>query len=95
MHYLLKQVHPDWYMNQLRSLKWILPLYLTWFLLKILFYQCFLFSLIIDLITAVIAQIFISTAELAIPVKIPTIETKAKMETHPATEEAKISKGLI
>ena len=46
----------------------------------------FLLFLIIDLyllITAVIAQIFIPTAELAIPAGIPTKEAKAEVETHP------------
>ena len=61
--------------------------------------SCFLyFFLIIDLyflIPAVIAQIFNSTAELAIPTGIPTNKAKAEIETHPVTVEAKISKCSI
>ena len=52
-------------------------------------------SLIIDLyfsIPAIIAQIFISTAELLIPVGIPTKEAKEKLETHPLIAETKIRK---
>ena len=55
-----------------------------------------LFFLIIDLqllIPAVITQIFIIAAELAIPTGIPIKEAKAEIETHPKTIEAKISNG--
>ena len=54
---------------------------------------CFFF-LIIDLcflIPAGIAQIFIPTAELVIPIGLPTKEAKVAIETHPVTAEAKIS----
>ena len=47
-----------------------------------------LFFLIIDLyflIIAVIAQIFITTTELAISTRITTKEAKSEMETHSAT----------
>ena len=47
------------------------------------------------LITAVIAQIFISTTELAIPTGIPIKKAKKEMETHPVTVEAEISKCLL
>ena len=61
--------------------------------------SCFFFLfLIIDLyllILAFIAQIFDSAAELVIPIGIPTKEAKAKIETHPATAAAKISKCSI
>ena len=46
----------------------------------------FFFFLMIDLyflILAVIAQIFYPTAELAIPIGIPTNEAKAEIETDP------------
>ena len=33
--------------------------------------------------------------ELAIPIRIPTKEVKAEMETHPVTAETKISKYSI
>ena len=58
----------------------------------------FFSSLIIDLyffILAAIAQTFNSTAELAVPIRIPTKEAKAEIETHPVTAEAKISKCSI
>ena len=52
----------------------------------------FLINDLYFLITAVIEQIFILTAELTIPVGIPTKETKGEMETHPVSFDAKISK---
>ena len=55
----------------------------------------FYFFLIIDLnflILAVITQIFIAAAELAIPTGIQIEETKTEIETHPVTVEAIISK---
>ena len=61
--------------------------------------SCFFFFFsIIDLYfltTAVIAQIFNPTAELAIPPGIPNKEAKAEMETHPVTAESKISRCSI
>ena len=59
--------------------------------------SCF-FCLIIELyflISAVITQIFSSTAELVMPIGIPTKEAKAEIETHQVTAEAKISKSSI
>ena len=56
----------------------------------------FLFFLIINLyflITAVIAQIFIPTAKLAIPTATPTNDTNAEIETQPLT--AKINSKKI
>ena len=47
------------------------------------------------LITAVIAQNIIPTAELAIPARIPVKKGKAEMETHQVTVEAKISKSSV
>ena len=38
--------------------------------------------------------VVIVAAELAIPTGIPVKEAKVKMETHPATLEAKLSKSL-
>ena len=53
----------------------------------------FLFSLFVDfLISAVITQIFNPIVELAIPIGIPTKETKAEMETHPVIVKIKTSK---
>ena len=57
-----------------------------------------LFFITLDLyflITAVIAQIFISTAELAISTGIPTKESKAEIKTHLVTVDAKISNCSI
>ena len=57
----------------------------------------FLF-LILDLyllIPAVIAQIFNPIVELVIPIRMPTKEEKAEMETHPVILEAKIRRCLI
>ena len=54
-----------------------------------------LLFLIIDLyflITAVIAQIFNSIAELVIPIGIPMREAKAETEIHPEIVEPKIRK---
>ena len=47
------------------------------------------------LITAVIAQNIIPTAELAIPPRIPVKKGKAEMETYQVTVEAKISKSSV
>ena len=57
----------------------------------------FLFFLIIDcfLIPAVITQIFIFAAEAAISTRISSEEAKVKIETHPVTVEAKISKRPV
>ena len=63
--------------------------------LEIKTYMVSIFFLIIDLyvlITVVTAQIFILTAELAIPAGAPTKETKAGNEAQPVTLEVKISK---
>ena len=57
----------------------------------------FFFALIFDLdflTPAVITQIVIVAAELAIPTGIPVKEAKVKMETPPATVEAKLNKSL-
>ena len=43
------------------------------------------------LIPAVTRQIFNPTAEFIIPIRIPSKEAKAEMETHPLTAEIKIS----
>ena len=43
------------------------------------------------LILAVTTQIFNSTAKFIIPIRIPSKEAKAEMETHPLTAEIKIS----
>ena len=37
----------------------------------------------------VIAQVFNQTAELAMPIGIPTKETKAEIESHPVTKKLK------
>ena len=57
-----------------------------------------LFFLIIDLYffnSCNHAQIFNPTEELAIPIGIPTKETKVEMETHPVTLEFKVSSCSI
>lgn len=55
-------------------------------MLKILFYQAFfIYFFLFDLyflITAVIAQLFNPTAELAVPIEILTSEVKAEIETQ-------------
>ena len=59
---------------------------------------CLFFFLIIEfyfLIPAVIKEIFIVLAELAIPTGIPTKEVRAGIETHPVTVEVRISKCSI
>ena len=56
-----------------------------------------LLFVIIDLyflIPAVITQIFITAAELAVPIEIPAKEAKVEIERYPVTVEAKISKCL-
>ena len=59
----------------------------------------FSFFLIIDLyflIFAVVTEIFIFIAELAIPTGMPTKEGTAEIETHPVVNvEAKISKCSV
>ena len=64
---------------------------------NIILSSLFLFFLIIhlNLITAVIAQIFIPTADFVIPAGIATIEAKAEVETDPVTIEAKISNSSL
>ena len=55
----------------------------------------FFFFFIIDLyflISAVIAQMFIPTAELVIPTGISTNEANAEIETQPVTVQARINK---
>ena len=55
----------------------------------------FIFFFTIDsyvLIPAVIAQIFIPTAELIIPTGLANYEANAEMETQPVTVEAQMSK---
>ena len=58
--------------------------------------QCFFFFFfVIDshfLITAVITQMFIPTAELVIPIGIQTNQANAEIETQPVTVESRISK---
>ena len=58
---------------------------------------CFFFFFIIDLYfltPAVITQIFIPNAEITLPTGGQTNEGNPKIETQPATTEAKISKCL-
>ena len=53
----------------------------------------FFFFLVINLhflIPVVVPEFFIATAELIIPIGIPTKEAKPEMETHPVIAEAKI-----
>ena len=45
------------------------------------------------LILAMTAQVFISTAELAIPTGTPTNEANTKIKTHPVTAETKTRKS--
>ena len=55
----------------------------------------FFFFFIIDLyflIPTMIAQMFISTAELVIPTETQTNKANAEIETQPATAEDRISK---
>ena len=54
-----------------------------------------LFTDLYCLIIAVVAQMFIPTEELSIPIGIPNKEAKAQIETHPVTVEAKISKCSV
>ena len=56
------------------------------------FFFFFLISDIYFLIPAMIAQIFIHTAELVIPTGTPTNEANAEIETQPVTVETKIRK---
>ena len=59
--------------------------------------SCFFF-LIIDLyflIPAVIMEIFIVIAELAVPLGIPSKEARAEFETYSVTVEATISKYSV
>ena len=54
----------------------------------------FFFFLLIDLyslIPALIAEIFVVIAELAIPTGVPTKGATAEIETHPVTAEAGIT----
>ena len=57
----------------------------------------FLFFLIIDLNCTIAAAItiFNPTADLVIPIEIPSKETKAETEIHPVIPEAKIRKCSI
>ena len=59
------------------------------------FFSFFLIINLYFLYPAVIAQIFNPIAELVIPIGIPNKETKAEIEIHPVTAEAKIRKCPI
>ena len=94
-HYLLKKIPHGNYLNQIKALE-----IKTSMLINLDFANCtvLFFFLIIDLyflISAVITQIFNSTAEVAILAGTPTKEAKAELETHPVTVETKISKCSI
>ena len=54
--------------------------------------SCFFLFCFIFLIATAIAQIFNPIAELVIPIRIPTKEAKAEMETHLVIVEPKIRK---
>ena len=66
---------------------------------NIIFLSCFFFFFLIIhlclLVNGAIAQILNPIAELAIPIGIPSKETKGEIEIHPVTTEAKIRKSLI
>ena len=64
-------------------------------MLTILFYHVSSILIIDFLIIAVIAQIFIPTAELGTPAGIPNKEAKTEMKTHSVTVDTKIIKCLI
>ena len=58
-----------------------------------MFYNVLFFFLIIDLyflIPVAIVQIFYPSAELVIPIRIPSKEEKSEIEIHPVIVEAKI-----
>ena len=61
---------------------------------KTIFLCFFFFLLIIDL-SFLITQIYNPTAELVIPIVIPTKEAKAEMETYPVIVEQKARKCSI
>ena len=57
------------------------------------FFFCFLIIDLCFLIATVITQIFNPTADLVIPIGIPTKEAKAEMETHLVIADPTIRKG--
>ena len=57
--------------------------------------SCFFYIDLYFLIPVVVTQFFYTTAELVIPIGIPTKEGKAEMETHPVIVEIKISECSI
>ena len=60
--------------------------------------SCFFFFLIIELyflILAGLTKVFSFTAELVVPIEIPTKETKAEMEKNSVTVEIKIIQIVI
>ena len=98
MNYLLKPIHGDYYLNQVKLLKLRLLHILILILLTIIFYHVSSFFLTIDLcfiIPAVIAQIFIPIAGTVLPIEIPTKEAKSEMEKHLLIAETTISKCYI
>ena len=58
-------------------------------------FSCFFFFLLIIDLSFLITQIYNPTAELVIPIVIPTKEAKAEMETYPVIVEHKARKCSI
>ena len=94
-HYLLKQIRHVIY-EPIKALEIKTSIVSTLGFASNTISLCFfLIFLIFDLyilISAVIAQIFIPTTELAIPTGTPTNEVNAEIETQPLTAEMKIRK---
>ena len=72
-------------------MNWLIPYKVVLQYYLIMFRLLFLIIDFYSLIPADVAQIFNSTAELAIPIRIPAKEEKARMTTHPVMAKAKIS----
>ena len=57
--------------------------------------SCFFLTIDLYFLIQLLLHIFNLSAELVIPIGIPTKEVKAEMKTHPVTAETKISKRAI
>ena len=93
--YLSTQIHHDLIFESMKTLETKTSTVFNLIFANDTILSCFFFFYLIIglyfLIPAVITQIFIAAAELPILTGIPIKEPKAEIETHPVTEEAKIS----
>ena len=98
-HYLLKQIFHHQYLKIFKPLQITTSIVFNLVSASNTISSCFFFFFFITdlyfLIPAIIMQIFIVIAELAIPARIPTKEARAENETQQITVEARIIKCSV